>query len=109
MMTERYIKLVSSIIKNEKGEQLLAGTMHDITEKKWLELALEQSYDDLKLQHQLFQQAEQLGSTGTWQINLQTLEIYYSDNVFTIHGLKTQSLVSSPDTFFLLFILTIGG
>lgn len=97
---ERYIKLVSKIIKNEKGEQVLAGTMHDISEKKWLELALEQSYDDRKLEHQLFQQAEQLGSTGTWQIDLQTLEIYYSDNVFTIHGLRSQSLVSSPDSFF---------
>ena len=96
---ERYLKLVSSIVKNEKGEQLLSGTMHDITERKSLELALKQSYDKLKIQHELFQQAEHLGSTGTWQINLHTLEIYYSDNIFTIHGLKPQSLVPSPDTF----------
>jgi PAS domain S-box-containing protein len=97
---ERFIKLVSSIIKNEKGEQLLTGTTHDITEKKWLELELEQSYDNLKLQHQLFQQAEQLGATGAWQLNLQTLEVYYSDNIYTIHGLKPQSMVPAPDSFF---------
>ncbi|HKH62485.1 MAG TPA: PAS domain-containing protein [Flavitalea sp.] len=97
---DRYMKVVSSIIKNQKGEQLLTGTTHDITEKKWLELALEQSYDNLKIQNQLFQHAEQLGSTGTWQLNFQTLEVYYSDNVYTIHGVKPQSLLPSPDSFF---------
>lgn len=96
---ERYMKVVSSIIKNERGEQLLTGTTHDITEKKWLELALEQSYDNLQIQHELFQQAEQLGSTGSWQLNLQTLEVFYSDNVYVIHGVKPQSLAPSPDAF----------
>ena len=90
---ERYIKQVSSVIKNEKGEQVLIGTTHDITEKKWLELALQHSYDDLKLQHKLFQQAEQIGSTGTWQINVHTKQVYYSDNIYAIHGLKPRSVI----------------
>jgi PAS domain S-box-containing protein len=97
---ERHLKLVSSIIKNEKGEQLLTGTTHDITERRRLELALEHSYDNLKIQYELFLQAEQLGSTGTWQLNLQTLEVFYSDNVYTIHGVKPQSLMPSFDSFF---------
>ena len=97
---ERHLKLVSSVIKNEKGEQLLTGTTHDITERRRLELALEHSYDNLKIQYELLLQAEQLGSTGTWQLNLQTLEVYYSDNMYSIHGVRPQSLVPSPDSFF---------
>lgn len=53
----------------------------------------------MKLQEQQFHQIEVLASAGRWQINLQTLEVYYSDNIYTIHGIKPRSLVPSPNTF----------
>lgn len=95
----RFIKQVSSIVKNEKGEHLLTGTTHDITERKLLELTLQDLYDEVKLQHELFQQAEQLGGIGNCQINLHTRKTYYSDNVYIIHGVKPQSLPATPETF----------
>lgn len=95
----RFIKQLSSIVKNEKGEHLLTGTTHDITEKKLLELTLQELYDEMKLQHELFQQAEQLGGIGNWQINLHTRKTWYSDNAYIIHGIKPQSIQATPETF----------
>ncbi|HMH33081.1 MAG TPA: PAS domain S-box protein [Puia sp.] len=46
-----------------------------------------------------YQAAETLTSSGIWHMNLNTLETYYSDNVYRIYGIKPQSIAAGLTTF----------
>jgi len=53
----------------------------------------------LELQLRIYKQAESIGESGYWQINLITFETWYSDNLFLIYGVEPRSLESHSDTF----------
>jgi PAS domain S-box-containing protein len=94
----RFIKQVSKINKNEKGEQVITGTTHDITEKKMLESELQELNDKIKLDNNLFQQAQQIGRIGISVLNLNTRKVEYSNNIYSIYGIKPQSIPATPET-----------
>ena len=49
---QRHVSVISNITKNNKGEMLLTGITHDITEKKNLELELSASIEQIRLQNE---------------------------------------------------------
>jgi PAS domain S-box-containing protein len=57
--------------------------IEDITEKALAQSALEQSEANLK-------DAQVLGQLGSWEMNLETYHIEWSDQMFAMHGLKKQ-------------------
>src|SRR5258708_39661428 len=61
---------------------------------------------DLEKEHQLFSKkllcytpAETTGSFGIWHLNPDTLEVYYSDNVYHIFGMRPQRLPARLNIF----------
>src|SRR3982074_678557 len=61
--------------------------------------ALKSRITALEQQLKIFKQAETIGDTGNWQINLNSFETWYSDNIFRLYGLEPFTLKAHPDTF----------
>src|SRR5260221_3783397 len=51
-----------------------------------------------------YKMAETMALFGVWYLNLNTMETYYSDNVFRIYGLKPQSLPAAGLNSFVEYI-----
>jgi PAS domain S-box-containing protein len=94
---ERHVSVISNITKNSKGEMLLTGITHDITEKKNLELELSASIEKIRLQNELSSHAEQIGNLGLWQLNLYTRQVFFSENFLKVWGLKNFTAVRFDD------------
>jgi PAS domain S-box-containing protein len=95
----RYISQASLLLKNNKGEHILAGTTRDITTEKLLDIQVQEANEVLTLHNELFIQSEQIGNLGTWQVNLNTRKSVYSANLFRIYGLKPFSIGTSLQNF----------
>ncbi|MGB8190922.1 MAG: PAS domain-containing protein [Chitinophagaceae bacterium] len=96
---ERYINQVSHLLKNEKGEHVLAGSTHDITEQKMLEIQLREANDILSVQNELFMHAEKICTLGSWQFNLETRKSIFSANMYRLFGLKPHSVQPGFENF----------
>ena len=53
----------------------------------------------LALQKEMHDEAEWFGCTGSWYLNTDSFECYYSDGVFRLHRLLPQSLNAHANTF----------
>lgn len=62
-------------------EQLVAGAAKDITDKVELQARTEES-------HALLKQAEKMSRVGHWRVDLINHTLFWSDEVYRIHGLK---------------------
>lgn len=69
-----------------------SGVLSDITEKKEYELKLLE-------QQKLHLQSQELGKFGYWKFNLQTSELYWSDETFRIFELDSENFTPSYDAF----------
>ncbi|HEY9738059.1 MAG TPA: PAS domain-containing protein, partial [Trichocoleus sp.] len=70
----------------------VVGTAHDVTDRKRVEDELRQSEKRLQL-------AQQAGRIGTWEWNLLTDEVAWSDGIWPLLGLEPNSIVPNADTF----------
>jgi PAS domain S-box-containing protein len=95
----RHLSQVSHLLRNEKGEHILAGSTRDITEQKVLEIQLTEANDILTLQNELFMEAEKIGKLGTWQVNIETRKVLYSANLYRIYGLKPYLVPAGLENF----------
>ncbi len=59
----------------------------------------ETTHEQIVLQNELFKQAEQLSGIGSWSWNLNTEEISFSDNVYSIYGIEPQSISAGWEAF----------
>lgn len=84
---------------NERGAQMLYGSVVDITGHTALEQRGSIADYELSLKNRLLQMNEQITSTGNWYINLLTRKIVYSDNVYRLHGLKPKSVPAGINIF----------
>ncbi|MEX2347752.1 MAG: PAS domain-containing protein, partial [Balneolaceae bacterium] len=66
-----WLKDIVTVISVDGSPRSLRGLMIDITEEKTLENKLKQAYN--------------LSSVGTWELNLQTEELYWSDYLKALH------------------------
>ncbi|MBO9684069.1 MAG: PAS domain-containing protein, partial [Flavisolibacter sp.] len=62
-------------------------------------LAAQRENDFLRLRNELSEYTERLHGIGSWLINKQTGQAWYSDNVFRIYGLAPQSLNAHANSF----------
>ena len=96
---QRYLKIISTVIKNSIGEPLLTGITQDVTERKTLELQLRKSNEEIDLQNEALRHAEQVALAGTWQMNLNTRQTTYSNNFYRIFGIKPLPVPPGLDFF----------
>jgi diguanylate cyclase (GGDEF)-like protein/PAS domain S-box-containing protein len=84
-----WIRDEAVLIHNPKGGPLYwQGVMSDITERKEREEALRKSEANLA-------EAQRLAHVGSWEWDLRTGEIFWSDEVFRIYGFEPKEFV--PD------------
>ena len=96
---QRHICIATSITKNANGEALLTGITQDITDRKNLEIQLNESAENLALRYESLRHAEQIALLGSWQVNLLTRQSKYSENYFRIFGLKPGHLSIGLEEF----------
>ncbi len=63
------------------------------------EAILQDRIKALEFQIKIFRQAETIGEIGNWQVNMNTFETWYSENMFRIYGLEPYSIKTHPDSF----------
>jgi PAS domain S-box-containing protein len=95
----RHINIVSTVTKNPRGEPLLTGITQDISDRKSLEMQLREVAERIQLQNESFRHAEQIGSFGTWQVNLNTRQTRYSENYYRIFGLRPSAVAPGFEEF----------
>ncbi|HYH13857.1 MAG TPA: PAS domain S-box protein, partial [Flavisolibacter sp.] len=54
---------------------------------------------NLRQKQQVFEEASKISGAGIWYYNKKTQEVYYSDQLFLLHGLPPQSLNAHLNTF----------
>ncbi len=79
-------------------EDPITGKQNLATEPK-TENAIEERIAALELQLRVYKQAETIGEIGHWQINLNSFETWYSENIFRLYGFEPYSVKAHPDTF----------
>jgi len=81
----RSLELLSEVIEDEKGNILeLVGTMQDVTEKI-------KTKEKIKEKNQLLSFAEEMSMMGSWHWHLKSGVLKWSDNLYKIYGLTTNS------------------
>lgn len=63
------------------------------------ELSLRAKNNRIVAQNELFEKTQELVHVGTWEFNLQTQKLYWSDEVFRILGFAPQSFAPSMERF----------
>jgi len=81
----RYVKAFGGAKQDAKGQiKGLFGTLQDITE-------LKQAEEELNRSMQLLTETEKIGKVGGWDINIDTMDTTWTDEVYTIHEVELNS------------------
>ncbi|MCH8199784.1 MAG: PAS domain S-box protein [Chloroflexi bacterium] len=92
-LTERVVYVVSEVVPDEAGAPvILVGTAQDVTERVAAERALEESEAQLV-------QAQQVARFGSWDWNVVTGELRWSDEVYRLLGIPVGGVVPAFDLF----------
>ena len=79
--------------------EALASLEEQIRTEKFDEIISQKEKSSLNLQQSITEYAGRVYGLGYWYVNKSTGEVWYSDNVFHIHGLPAQSLNAHSHTF----------
>ncbi|MDQ3812526.1 MAG: PAS domain S-box protein [Armatimonadota bacterium] len=74
------------------GDQLLAGVAVDVTERKRME-------EELKRSQERLAEAERPAHLGSWEWNVQTNTVLWSDELYRIFGLQPQEFTATFEGF----------
>jgi PAS domain S-box-containing protein len=89
----RTVQSQAKMVMNETGEAIkILGAAQDITERKEAEERLRKS-------EILLSTAQQIAHIGSWEWDLLQGVVNWSDEMYRIHGLKTQDFVPTFDAF----------
>ncbi|HYE54643.1 MAG TPA: PAS domain-containing protein [Chitinophagaceae bacterium] len=81
------------------NKNIFQGICQDEAAEREITQPLKDTIDKQAHQLRVFERAEEVGQTGSWQINLETFETVYSDNVYQIYGLAPQTITPHVDSF----------
>ncbi|HEY0042326.1 MAG TPA: PAS domain-containing protein, partial [Flavisolibacter sp.] len=91
--TEKWLRSIAQANLDENGEIVsVIGTEQDVTEKQKLIGKLEES-------QRLYKQAQELAKMGNFSWNLQSDEVYWSDEVYKIYEIPFGEKVKFEDAF----------
>ncbi len=79
------------------GENSIIDTS-EIMDNETDACSLQEELAALELQLKIFKQAEKIGDIGNWQINLNSFQTTFSDNLFRLYGLEISDK-AHPDLF----------
>ena len=87
----KYILAIVSVIKtNHEGKIVrVIGTSQDVTESKKNEAELTSRKQKLELSLKTLQEIQEVAKIGTWEVDLQTMSAFWSDEVYRIHEVET--------------------
>ncbi|MBO6623132.1 MAG: PAS domain-containing protein [Balneola sp.] len=87
----KYILAIVSVIKtNHEGKIIrVIGTTQDVTESKKNEAELTNRKQKLELSLKTLQEIQEVAKIGTWEVDLQTMSAFWSDEVYRIHEVET--------------------
>jgi PAS domain S-box-containing protein len=77
---------------NAKGEEILSGTLQDVTEQKIWEQNTEEAGHTISFFKQQLAMDEQHSNIAHWQVHLLTRKTVFSDNYYRIFGLRPNSI-----------------
>ena len=90
--TYRWIETRGQAVRDEHGRaKRFIGSAEDITERLKDEIALREQAEKLRL-------AEQMGGIGHWRVDVVENQLFWSDQVYAIHGLDPESFTPSLDS-----------
>ncbi|MEI6293738.1 MAG: PAS domain S-box protein, partial [Methanomicrobiales archaeon] len=82
-----------AISRDENGAPTrMVGTHTDITERRW-------DNEALKEREELLKEAQRVGHLGSWDLNVVTGDLQWSDECYRIYGFRPQEFVPSYEKF----------
>jgi PAS domain S-box-containing protein len=90
---EKWLRSIAQVLRNEKGDvYMVIGTEQDVTEKQKLISKLEES-------QRLYKQAQELAKMGNFSLDVQTGDVYWSDEVYKIYERSQGETIQFEDAF----------
>lgn len=87
----KWFRSTAGIILNDRtGKKIMAGLLIDIDDQKKHERSLEQKVQDNREIRELFEQAQSYAKIGTWEYNLNTNTLFWSEQVYDIHEVERE-------------------
>ena len=91
---KRYLYTVKTVLCNAQAEpEYLLGISIDVSERKHAENRLQVSEERLK-------EAQRIAHLGTWSVDLNSGNLYWSDEIFHIFGVNQGEYTPSYDNFY---------
>ncbi|RYZ28910.1 MAG: PAS domain S-box protein, partial [Chitinophagaceae bacterium] len=85
----RYISQKAKLVMHN-GNMIISGIIQDVTVQRLLEKKVGELNEQALVQRQQLMQVDEIGSTGSWFVDLQTGTTTWSDNFYKLLGYKTQ-------------------
>jgi PAS domain S-box-containing protein len=85
-------EISSTFFIDRNGEPRAVSIMRDITERKQAEAILKRSESNLT-------QAQHIAHIGSWEWNIQTGEIHWSDELYSIYGVDQHTFTPNINSF----------
>lgn len=90
---EKHVRQVTQWLFNDKGELMLTGVLQNIARETEQENVKAELNDTLLLETELLLQTEKVAKAGTWYMNLLTRKITFSQNLYSLYGIKQQTVM----------------
>ena len=101
----RWFESVGQASWDFRGEPIrMTGSINDIEEKKQFEAQIKQDEQmlrikkyELELALEELSEIQKVARIGTWKVNLNTMEAFWSDEVYRIHGVSKGTKIKVED------------
>ena len=80
--TQRWVRVRGEVLDNEEP-RTVRGFIQDITDQKEHEHELERT-------HELLEHTERIADVGSWEIDADTMDVFWSENLFEILGVDAE-------------------
>ncbi len=96
----RWVKVVGEFKFNENEQPInMLGTMQDITEQKVLEFKLKEQKEKEEVINERYRHSQSVASIGSWEWDLNTNEIWWSDELYTLLEVDSEGFDTSYENY----------